>query len=83
MWITAHVKAENKTTCKYGDHTGLVELSRPCNSKTHTHTDSLCKLQESFLFHVAQIYTKRIITHSEVSFPTTQVTHRSFQLVYF
>lgn len=32
-----------------------------------THTDSLCKLQESYFFsNVEQIYTKRIITHRHI-----------------
>lgn len=42
--VDHHSRQERKKKrwCKYGDHTGLVELSRPCNSTTHTHTQILC-----------------------------------------
>lgn len=77
--VSVKVKKKKKL-CKYRDQAGFVEF-KSSMQKQITHTESLCKLKEPFLF---QIYTKRIRTrtHSEVSFPTTQSTQRSIQLVY-
>lgn len=69
MWIATHVKREKKKTPVQIRRSYWVGGIKSSMQQHNTHTDSLCKLQESFLFHVAQIYTKRIITHSEVSFP--------------
>lgn len=61
--VDRHSRQERKKKrwCKYGDHTGLVELSRPCNSTTHTQI--LCVNFRNHFFSMLHRFTQRGLLH--------------------
>lgn len=78
------IKVEKKSYANTEIKLGLWTLVIHARTN-HTHTDSLCKCQESFLFQSCTDLHKEDYntwTHSEVSFLTRQITQRSIQLVY-